>query len=71
MSLKPQKDYESVPIVVMKQAVAREMYRDRWSYEDGAPEGEAVLSNPMPAAVAMPQQMPLIFAVQSNGNGAH
>lgn len=33
MSLKPQRDYPNVPIGVIKQAVAREMYRDQWSYE--------------------------------------
>lgn len=51
MSLKPQKDYPHVPIAVIKQSVAREMYRDQWAFEDDSrviEQVRGIMSAPAP-----------------------
>jgi hypothetical protein len=57
MSLKPQKDYPQVPIAVVKQAVAREMYRDQWAFEDDSriiEQVRGIMSASVPVVPASP-----------------
>ncbi len=53
MSLTPQKNYPDVPIPVLKAAVARELYRDEWAFQEMGtyqPAGQVALVNPTPPA---------------------
>lgn len=65
MGLKPQRDYGDIPIVVVKQAVARELYRDTWAYEADAPAVGSAPLNPFEVATATAVKAPAV----ATGNG--
>lgn len=86
LTLKPQKDYPDVPVVVIRQAVARELYRDQWAYETlettapaytvpnpthGAEAAPSTTPAPALVAVERVQAIPTTISPSRNGNGNH
>lgn len=67
MRLKPQRDYEHVPLGLVKAAVLREMQRDRWAYAATLESEYTAAGSFTPAAAG---DMTAIYTAPSaNGNG--